>query len=185
MLHVHRISAPGRTALAAVGLAAALAGCTAQFTQQPGGGVTPTLLQANIPGVGPVPLDPATAQPLAQAVPPPPNLTPVPGNPLPPPTTALGHDGNYNGWAELLSGGGGGPNCPSRVRVTNFRVKGDRVHFGGFRGRVDAQGGIQIAYGTTWLTGQFTGAEFTGTLAQMPVFSNAQGCTYRMVLDRA
>jgi len=187
MRHAHRASPPHlplrRIGLAAIGAAGFLAGCTAQFTEQPGGNFTPTMVQTSIPGIGPVQLDPATGRPLPQAAPPA-NLTAIPGNPLPPPSSALGHDGNYNGWAELL-GGPVGPNCATRQRVSNFRVKGDRVQFGGFRGRIDQSGSIQMARGSTWITGQFTGAQFNGSLTQTPAFNNFQGCSYRLVLDRS
>jgi hypothetical protein len=161
---------------------ALLSACTAEFTQQPGGGYSPTLVQANVPGAGPVPLN-APAQGPSGNLPPPSNLVPPPaGSPLPVPGAAADHSGNYSGVADVLSSGGG--QCWYNHEVTNFRVNGNRVRFGGFRGTIDANGGVQMVRGNTWITGQFSGSQFTGTLTYTPMFNDTFGCSYRLVLDR-
>ena len=90
-------------------------------------------------------------------------------------------DGNYAGTAVPLDAGGG--ICISNHRVGNFRVRGNAVRYGGFRGRIAPDGGLQMAYGRDWIVGQFEGATFHGQLDLNGRFG-VPGCTYMLTLDR-
>lgn len=111
------------------------------------------------------------------------NIGPPPGmdTSLPPPTQAVDRSGSYAGTAVPLGTAGG--ICLQTKRVSNFIVRGDRVRFGGFRGRIEADNGLQMVYGGTWITGQFEGATFSGQLQEAGAF-NSEGCSYMLSLQR-
>jgi hypothetical protein len=108
---------------------------------------------------------------------PPPNMTEA----LPVPATTVNRDGNYTGTAAPMDTGGG--LCLQTRKVGNFFVRGDRVRYGGFRGRIDSDSGLQMIYGSVWIVGQFDGATFHGQL-DIPGRFGALGCTYLLNLQR-
>jgi hypothetical protein len=127
---------------------------------------------------GPVPLNaPAQAMP-GGLVGPPPGMV----NASPPPAPGGSRDGNYAGVADVLNTNGG--ICTDNLKVTGFRVRGDTARFGGYRGRIAADGGVQMIYGSSWLVGQFEGASFRGQLDLPGGRFGAPGCTYMMTLER-
>ena len=146
-------------------------GCTAAYTQ---GSPQPEVM-LNTPLRGAVPVDVSglpPAPPSAGGLAVPPGLMPSSAPQQP------GAGGDYAGTAEVLDSDGGlcGPHA-----VSGFHVSGDQVHWGGYRGRIDADGSIQIPYGRgwsrSWLTGQFDGPAFNGTLSM-------GSCSYMMRLAR-
>jgi len=110
-------------------------------------------------------------------------VAPPPGlaNSLPPPAQSANRNGTYSGTAVPLDTGGG--ICVSNQQVGNFRVRGNSVRYGGFRGRIQPDGGLQMVYGQNWIIGQFEGATFHGQLDLNARF-NEQGCTYMLSLQR-
>ncbi len=128
-----------------------LASCTMQMKQTPSGGMAVTHLQVRQPG-----LPPMTIQPSQPAAPPQSSAQSSAS------VTPLSLNGVYSGIASPLGTGGG--NCLADQKVTNFRVSGNSVRWGGFRGTIDRNGGVQIAYGGNWLFGQFIGTQFSGVL---------------------
>ena len=110
-------------------------------------------------------------------------VAPPPGlaNSLPPPAQSVNRNGTYSGTAVPLDTGGG--ICMSNQQVGNFRVRGNTVRYGGFRGRIQPDGGLQMVYGQNWIIGQFEGATFHGQLDLNGRF-NEQGCTYMLSLQR-
>lgn len=110
-----------------------------------------------------------------------PNAPPLvvpPGTTLPRPP--VDRSGTYAGIAVPLNTGGG--LCLDRVPVKGFRVRGKSVHFGGYRGTIDASEGLQMLYGRDWIVGQFEGAVFQG---QLVLYGNfGQMCSYLMTLQR-
>ena len=109
---------------------------------------------------------------------PPPNMA----NALPPPAAPVNRDGNYMGTAAPLDTGGG--LCRQTRQVGNFFVRGNRVRYGGFRGTIDSDNGLQMISGSNWIVGQFEGATFIGQL-DLPGRFGALGCTYLLNLQRA
>jgi hypothetical protein len=89
--------------------------------------------------------------------------------------------GSYAGTAQPLDTGGG--LCISTQRVTNFHVRGNAVQFGGFRGTIAADGGLQMVYGSQWIIGQFEGATFHGEMEISSRFGNP-GCSFLLTLQR-
>jgi hypothetical protein len=150
-----------------------LFGCTVQ-TGLPGPNVildTPT---------GPVPLNspaPAPVMPGGLAGPPP-GLEPS----LPVPTQAVSRNGTYTGTAEVLSTAGG--TCLNGTKVDNFKVHGSSVRFGGFRGTIAPDGGLQMVFGGTWIVGQFEGATFRGQVDDIGGRWSGPGCTFILTLER-
>jgi hypothetical protein len=149
-----------------------LFGCTVQ-TGLPGPNVildTP---------MGPVPVNsPAPVMPGGGQAGPPPGLEPS----LPVPTQAVSRDGTYSGTAEVLSTAGG--MCLNGTKVDNFRVRGNSVRFGGFRGTIAPDGGLQMVFGGTWIVGQFEGATFRGQVDDTGGRWSGPGCTFILTLDR-
>ena len=87
----------------------------------------------------------------------------------------------YAGTADVLTTGGG--LCLQNRRVTNFRVRGNAVRFGVYHGKIDADGGLQMAYGQNWIVGQFEGATFHGQF-EIPGRFGSPGCSYLLSLAR-
>lgn len=118
---------------------------------------------------------PAPAMP-GGSVPPPPGLGAAPAGL----NQAVSRDGNYSGNAMVLNTGGG--QCRGTFTMTNFRVGGNLARFGGFRGTIDAEGGLQMVYGEDWIIGQFEGATFHG---QVDLWGRTgPGCSYMISLER-
>ena len=101
--------------------------------------------------------------------------TPGPANP---------HDGIYTGAADVVVNGD--LKCPSPMPITNFRVDGNVVRFGGFRAAIGADGSIgQTPFRGMWLSGRFDGAKFTGMLnADHDVIALLEGCIYAINVTR-
>jgi hypothetical protein len=135
---------------------------------------TPTVVLDTPTGV--VPLNaPTPAMPGGLAAPPP-GLEPTS-----PPMQAVSRDGSYTGTATVLVTGGG--LCTEALKVSGFEVRGQRASFGGFRGTIAGDGGLQMAYGQDWIIGQFEGATFRGQLNTLGRF-DAPGCNYLLNLQR-
>ena len=100
---------------------------------------------------------------------------------LPVPGEMVDRSGSYAGTAVPLDTGGGV--CLATKTVHNFIVRGDSVRYGGFRGTIDANNGLQMVYGGRWITGQFDGATFHGQFELAGAF-NFEGCTYMLNLER-
>jgi hypothetical protein len=99
----------------------------------------------------------------------------------PPPAQAVTRNGTYTGRAEVLTTAGG--QCDSGMNVDNFRVHGNSVRFGQFRGTIAPDGGLQMVFGGTWIIGQFEGATFRGQ-ADFRSRWGAPGCVFVLTLDR-
>jgi hypothetical protein len=148
-----------------------LASCSLQMTPTPGGGYAITHL-----GVGPSRMPVALHSSQRAASPPSSALSSSP-------VTPVSLDGVYSGMASLLSTGGG--NCLTNEKVTNFRVSGNSVHWGGFRGTIDRNRGVQTTYRGNWLFGEFIGTQFSGVLQRTGNLRNGNPrCYYRLLLRR-
>jgi hypothetical protein len=135
----------------------------------------PTVMVDTPSGV--LPLDaPAPAMPGGLAGPPP-GLEPT----SPIAAQGVGRDGTYTGTATVLVTGGG--LCRDTLTVSGFTVRGSRARFGGFRGTIAADGGLQMVYGRDWIVGQFEGASFHGQLDVLGRF-DSPGCNYMLNLQR-
>jgi hypothetical protein len=135
----------------------------------------PTILLATPTGVEPL-YTPAPSMPPGLAAPPP-GLEP--SSPLP--AQGVSRNGGYTGTATVLVTGGG--LCRETLTVSGFVVRGTRARFGGFRGTIAADGGLQMVYGRDWIVGQFEGATFHGQLDTLGRFGSP-GCTYMLNLER-
>jgi len=149
-----------------------LAGCSGQM---------PKVVLDTPMGTMPVNTPPPPGMPLGQVGPPPGLDNPSPAGSRP---QATGGDrsGNYAGTAVPLETGGG--ICIDTKQVTNFRVHGNRVRFGRFRGTIAPDGGLQMPDGQDWIVGQFEGATFHGQLDLYGRFGGP-ACTYMFSLERA
>ena len=96
-----------------------------------------------------------------------------------PPATASGPlDGDYNGSMTAVPGHDIG--CRPTVQVTGMHVAGDQVNFGSFSGRIGVNNQVEMRSKEDWISGQFTGTKFTGTVTPRNI-----GCEYHMELERA
>jgi hypothetical protein len=168
--HSWPIAVPARLAWL-VALSALLGGCAGSDWQPP------TVMAASAMGAKTI-YPPAAARPAPDALPAPPAGL---ANAAPPAGTPAGHDGDYAGWADPLATDGG--LCAQTLRIEGFRVLGDRVSFGQFRGRIDSENGLQMAGGNDWLIGQFYGATFQGQLMTYDTHSRP-GCSFIVRLER-
>jgi len=169
---------PLRRLAPALALAAA-AGCTATYTQSPGGGWSPPTVYADTPG-GVYPIyTPDQAMPGSA-----PNLAAPPGMGGPAGYGALlapgggpgGNDGTYDGSANLLSDLPG--SCPFHIDMTNMHVRNGEVRFASYRGRIDQGGYVRMADGSlNWMVGRFEDGQFSGTFT-------TRYCTYSLALSR-
>src|SRR5262245_35024661 len=100
---------------------------------------------------------------------------------LPVPSQMGDRTGRYAGTAVPLNTGGG--TCLETQKVDNFVVRGNSVRYGPFRGRIDANNGLQMVNGNEWIVGQFDGATFRGQL-DLPSTFNFLGCSYMFSLER-
>jgi hypothetical protein len=136
-------------------------------------------VQSGLPGpnvildtpLGPVPLNPAAPGMAGGWV----------GPPGPSAGQAVRRDGRYAGNGVVLTTDGG--LCTEPLTISRFVVKGNSARFGRFHGTIDADGGLQMAYGGTWIVGQFEGAVFRGQLS-VPGLHQRPGCTYILSLER-
>jgi hypothetical protein len=98
----------------------------------------------------------------------------------PPPVPSGNRNGTYSGRAEVLTTNGG--LCNS-MNVSNFKVHGNSVRFGGFRGTIAPDGGLQMVFGGTWIIGQFEGDTFRGQV-DFRGRRDTPGCVFVLALDR-
>lgn len=115
-----------------------------------------------------------------------PIYTPPPAMPgavaaLPAPAAMVTRTGSYTGTAVPLDTGGG--ICINTLTVSNFRVDGNAVRFGRFRGTIGPDNGLQMVSGDQWIVGQFEGASFHGQF-DVPGPRDAPGCTFMLTLRR-
>jgi hypothetical protein len=168
--HSWPIAVPARLA-SLVALSALLGGCAGSDWQPP------TVIAASTMGAKTIyPRD--AARPAADVLPMPPAGS---ATAAPPASSPAGHDGVYAGWADPLATDGG--LCMQTRRIEGFRVLGDRVSYGQFRGRIDSENGLQMAGGNDWLIGQFDGTTFHGQL--LTYFTQSRpGCSFVLRLER-
>lgn len=167
---------PGLIDAAMLGLAAiCVVGCTTVY--QPG---VPPITTLDLPVTGSIVVNPP---------PPPPPIVErrlrVPPSDVPPVpselTSASGWSGSYAGWASMINAQPG--RCAADMRITNFRVTGDQVRFGRFRGRVAPDGRLQLVEGQNTIVGGFRDGHFEGQMS-FAASDQAVGCVYLMTLDR-
>jgi hypothetical protein len=91
-----------------------------------------------------------------------------------------GRDGIYSGVAVPLNTGGG--LCITNQPIDGFRVTGDRVRWGSFRGRIRGDA-LQMVQGNTWVMGQFEGNRFNGQITQQSLVAGP-GCTFMVALAK-
>jgi hypothetical protein len=161
---------PSLRVAALAALAVVVAGCSATFTQQPGGGYALTQSVLQTPG-GLYPIYTPQPPPLSA----PPASFGGPGGGLPNPSGGS-LDGTYDGEASLT--GGFGSACAVRFAMTNLHVNRGHVRFASFRGTIGPDGGVRMADGTAnWITGHFVNGQFEG-------FYTNRYCSYSLLLDR-
>ena len=98
-----------------------------------------------------------------------------------PPVTPAERSGTYSGTAVPLDTAGG--RCISNKAVRGFRVRGNKVRWGGFRGTIAPDNGLQMIYGRTWVIGQFVGQTFQGQIST-DTGIRGPGCSFVMTLER-
>jgi hypothetical protein len=160
-----------RRGLAACLVVAVTSGCT--MVIPPGG--PPTVIQNTPFGSSVVSQGGQLGGSLAA---PPSNLDPdLPGT-LPAMTGP--RDGIYSGVAVPLNTGGGV--CITNQPIDGFRVTGDQVRWGQFRGRIRGDA-LQMVQGNTWVFGQFEGNRFNGQITMSGRFQSP-GCTFMLTLAK-
>ncbi len=145
-------------ALAGMAGSAALAGC--QSTGSPEG---PGTITFEAPGYRPRTPDAPPPQGLEG------NATTIASTPAP-------RNGAYAGIGRVLADPGG--LCGDPIRITNFRVSGNRVSFGSFNGVIQPNGDLTMQAGPRYITGRFTGTHFEGRFWQP-----GPSCTYTLSLE--
>ena len=70
--------------------------------------------------------------------------------------------------------------CANPMRINGFKVNGDRVDFGLYRGTIGADGKLEMQYRDTWIYGQFVGTHFQGAY-----WAPYPQCTYDISMDAA
>jgi len=94
-----------------------------------------------------------------------------------PPGLRLGYDGIYGGVA-VADEYGGTLNCPSPMSISNSRVEGDILQFGGFRGPIAFDGSVRLPFAGMWLLGGFQGPTFFGYVDATSSSQQLVGCVY-------
>jgi len=97
---------------------------------------------------------------------------PAPGN---------GFDGLYTGSAAEANGE---VTCPTPLAISNFRVEGNTMHFGGYNGPIAPDGTVTIPFSGTWLRGRFTSQTFTGNIDTGYTRALPRDCVYRIAVRR-
>lgn len=166
--------------IGAVLTALTTAACT---TIYPGGGGPPTVIYSTPTGsqvvAGGQPNAPGLAgPPPGMEAAPPRGMEAVPAGPV-----AMGGDrsGTYSGVLAPLDTAGG--QCINNVPVKGFRVQGNAVRWGYFRGRIERGDGLQMVNGATWVTGQFEGNTFHGTVSTWGL-RGPPGCSFIITLAK-
>ncbi len=114
----------------------------------------------------------------------PPPMAPLPtlamGSAPPAPPVKPVRSGTYTGVAWPMGSSG---SCTTTREVSGFHVRGNAVRYGGLRGTIDTQKGVQMTNGQTWIYGQFEGKYFAGQM-DVPGPRGGTGCTYQLSLSR-
>ena len=99
----------------------------------------------------------------------------------PPAAAGADRSGIYAGTAVPLNTAGG--LCIANKTIRDFKVNGNSVRWGRFRGTIAADNGLQMVNGNTWVFGQFVDGRFDG---QISTFTRASGpgCSFMMSLER-
>jgi hypothetical protein len=98
-----------------------------------------------------------------------------------PPAAAVDRSGIYGGTAVPLNTGGG--LCITNQTISGFKVNGNSVRWGRFRGTIAADNGLQMVNGDTWVFGQFVGNRFDGQISTISRL-RGPGCSFMMSLER-
>jgi hypothetical protein len=111
--------------------------------------------------------------------------SPTPPAALPAPGPAGARDGVYVGTANV-SASSGYTTCQQTMNVTGFRVDGNVVRFGGFRGTIADNGRVaQTFFRGMWFAGQFVGPKFLGYVdASQGSTTQTIGCVYGITVTR-
>ena len=99
--------------------------------------------------------------------------------PVPAPANVL--DGIYTGSAVEANGQ---VTCPTPLSVSNFRVEGNTLRFGGFSGSIARDGTVLLPFDGAWLTGRLVGETFSGTIETASRVGLPRDCTYRIAVRR-
>ncbi|HUB47061.1 MAG TPA: hypothetical protein VMB73_18925 [Acetobacteraceae bacterium] len=91
------------------------------------------------------------------------------------------HDGVYQGVSNVLLSGAG--RCIGAQKINDFHVRGNVAEWGGYRGKIDSSGGVQMNRGFEYLEGQFEGDKFVGQL-EIGKWSSRPSCVYMFTLER-
>ena len=67
--------------------------------------------------------------------------------------------------------------------VSDFRVRGNQAFYGGFRGKIEPDGSVQMHFGHDWIIGQFDGTGFAGQL-NADNWRRPPGCAWALRLAR-
>jgi hypothetical protein len=98
------------------------------------------------------------------------------------PAPANGRDGVYTGSATEANGQ---VTCPTPLSVSNFRVEGDTLRFGGFDGHIASDGTVTLPFSGAWLTGRFDGQTFSGHVETTNSIALPRDCSYRVAVQRS
>jgi hypothetical protein len=99
----------------------------------------------------------------------------------PPAAASRDRSGVYSGTAVPLNTGGGA--CIANRTINGFKVTGNSVRWGRFRGTIGADNGLQMVNGNTWVVGQFVDGRFDGQISTS-TRSIGPGCSFMMSLER-
>nr|WP_294520247.1 hypothetical protein [uncultured Rhodopila sp.] len=99
----------------------------------------------------------------------------------PPAAASVDRSGIWSGTAVPLNTGGGV--CIANQTIRDFKVTGNSVRWGRFRGTIAADNGLQMVNGNTWVFGQFVGNRFDGQISTS-TRANGPGCSFMMTLER-
>ena len=106
------------------------------------------------------------------------------GLPVAPVSVAAGpFDGLYTGTAVVEVNPEFG--CTRQIPVGGFRVDGNAVRFGAFRGTVAPDGSATLLFGYSTMVGRFADNGFQGRIALYPMLQwDKEACVYRASLGR-
>lgn len=90
-------------------------------------------------------------------------------------------DGLYQGPANAMFTGGA--TCPGMQPVTDFHVTNNLAQWGGYNGRIDPNGHVEMHQGIEFLTGTFRGNRFVGRL-ETGAYGRGPSCVYVFNLRR-
>jgi len=75
--------------------------------------------------------------------------------------------------------------CGEQIPLGGFRVDGNTIRFGGFRGKVEPDGSASLSFGRNQMNGRFTGNTFHGEVTLITgSHLDWVSCTYRADLSR-